>query len=163
MALSGSGVVIAVLGFVLVKKQSVRVATVLIRLTVGFIVCFTTGMVFVFCLAFLFITMVLDGMKRELKLVANDAVSDRTSALTILGVICGLGIVCGTLSCLGCIKSYNAYKQSINNYREFLLSYQETPRSKMVKKYKPLMDPLMEASRASERTWSYLSAMNTQH
>jgi hypothetical protein len=67
------------------------------------------------------------------------------------------GIVFGSLSCLGCRKSYLLYGDSIQKYHKFLLEYEETPRSKMVKKYLPPLEPLLEATSAHEKTLSVIS------
>lgn len=43
-------------------------------------------------------------------------------------------------------KTINVHYKSIREYDEFLNGYCETPRSKLVKKYRPSLEPLQEAS-----------------
>jgi len=42
--------------------------------------------------------------------------------------------------------AYIKFQQALVNYETFLCEYNETPRSKIVKKYKPLLEPLAEVS-----------------
>ena len=81
--------------------------------------------------------------------------------MIVLIILTILGLLLGTASCFGCRKTYFKYWHSIDKYHRFLINYEETPRSKMVKKYLPPMDTLMEEHSAYEVSQSFLSMMDT--
>lgn len=66
-------------------------------------------------------------------------------------------MVLGTIACLGCRKSFSKFGNSIQSYNEFLLKYEETPRSKMLKKYHPPLDTLIEVTSVYENAQSVIS------
>ena len=63
---------------------------------------------------------------------------------TILFGISGIIIIMQVALCIMMRKVYLSFKVSLEQYIDFLLMFEETPRSKIAKKYLPPMDVLEE-------------------
>jgi hypothetical protein len=68
----------------------------------------------------------------------------RQMAYTILIGISAIMILMQVALCLMMRKVYLSFKESLEQYIDFLLMFEETPRSKIAKKYLPPMDVLEE-------------------
>ena len=83
--------------------------------------------------------------------------------MIILIILTVFVLTIGILGCLASRRNYINFNLSLERYHKFLLSYEETPRSKMVKKYLPPLDPLMEVVSAFENTnMSLIDTMNRE-
>jgi hypothetical protein len=68
----------------------------------------------------------------------------RLLAYSLLGFITALGIIMQIVACLMIRRVHLSFKISLERYIDFLLTFEETPRSKFAKKYIPPMDILEE-------------------
>lgn len=91
--------------------------------------------------------MVLNGILTIFYLQQSYALSRESGliiALLILAMMITLGLLFQVGVCLAMSRVHQSFKVKLESYVDFLLDFEETPRSKFAKKYMPPMDVLRE-------------------
>jgi len=70
-------------------------------------------------------------------------------SMSLVGLFIALLV---NLSCFACCRSTSQLFSSVRLYKEFLLNFNETPRSRLVKKYHPPMEVLLEETSTMEHS-----------
>jgi len=60
-----------------------------------------------------------------------------------------------------CRKSYSGLNDAVDDYKWFLVNYEDTPRSKLFNKYQPMMDPLNEQDSQMEQSRAVTATVNS--
>jgi hypothetical protein len=127
------------------------------------------ALIFSYCIIQL-VNLYLGDMYMKDALKANPGLEGNTAdtynnkvATVVLLVITVVSLIVGVLSCYGCRTTYKNYKSSVKNYNNFLVNYSETPRSKIIKKYRSPLEPLAEASMRQEGALSIYSQALLDH
>ena len=127
---------LAVVGIYLRSKLHLGAANLQMKLLI-IVPAFATVLVVTDCvLTFLYLERIYE--------IHPDKNDKRQMAFTILIGISAIMILMQVALCLMMRKVYLSFKESLEQYIDFLLMFEETPRSKIAKKYLPPMDVLEE-------------------
>lgn len=141
-----------VIGTFLKKYRNVKTANYMLKLNL----CFIIGFIIIELLCFYFGDVYLKDLSTKLEDGTTTDNLYKTGTIILLFITIVI-IIVGVICCFCCRKAYKTYYNSIKDYNNFLLNYNETPRSKLIKKYKAPLEPLFEASVRQEAALSSMS------
>jgi len=107
MVISVIGIGIAIMGFIVRKRRSLKLTSLIEKGYVALIILFDVVLCVNLYLAFTYIKTILQNMKRLLLIDDEKGKEALEVSMILLSVITCLAIICGTLTCIGCRKSYS--------------------------------------------------------